>query len=408
SSGNSQADIEKITLKIVPWFSYGIFIIAGFSFLLNYCYLSQGLSGAVLSAIAVLIISCPCALALSVPTAVGSGIFLGLKKGILIRDGAVMEKMQGIKNYFFDKTGTLTEGSPSVINYSFFSDRKDIPAVIYKMEYGSSHPSGRSIRSFLEKEFPDECHQIQIDLSEVQNHPGRGLEMNHAGKISKLGSYHFIFSKNDEPDAKIRAFLSENLDSSCIFFSENDIVYAAFALKDSLRPSSKETTEILMQEGNVYILTGDSRSAAEAVGKELLLPETHVYSELKPEEKQKMIETIAEKEAVCMMGDGYNDSVALSAADVSVVLSRGAPLSLEHAQVILLNNDPYDLLTAKRISEKTMFTIRLNLIFSLGYNLIAIPFAALGYLLPVWCAVFMSVSSLTVVGSSIYFRWRGV
>ena len=411
TSGNEKSRMEKFALRLVPWFTAVIILISGFAFIFNYYIIGTGISAAVLSSIAVLIVSCPCALALSVPTAVGSGIYIGLKKGILIRDGAVMENLTQVNKYFFDKTGTLTSGFPSVVDSVYFSDKNKIIEMVMMLEYGSAHPTGRALISYIREKYPEISNKKIVPPSDILHVPGKGIEYTVEDVKIKLGSEVFVINNQYESSnnaLEAASFTEKNIKFSNIFYSENGTVKAVFSLRDDFRPATKETVRILSEENEIFILTGDSRSAAASCASDLEIDKDHVFSELTPVEKKNLIMEKSLSSQVCMIGDGFNDSIALSAADVSIVLSRGAPLSLEYAKIILLQNDLKDILVAKKISEKTVKTIRINLIFSLIYNFLAIPFAAAGFLLPVWCAIFMSVSSLTVVGSSIFFRWRGV
>ena len=407
TSGNEQSHVEKFTLRIVPWFTAIILTVAGSSFIYHYYFADSNLATSLLSVISVLIISCPCALALSVPTAVGSGIYAGLKKGILIRDGAVIENLVKIKKYFFDKTGTLTIGAPSVVDFMILYDENEVIEMIFKLEHGSSHPTGRALYSHMRIIYPDILSLYEPSEDDIVQIPGRGLKYNDNGREYRLGSESFVNETLvGENDDQIKNYLLKNREHSNILFSENGRVKAVFSLRDELRPTSLKTIKELSLNKEIFILTGDSRSAAMTVADELAIDHDRVFHDLLPDEKKVLIDQISNREHICMVGDGYNDSVALSHADVSIVLARGAPLSLEYAKIILLKNDLMDILVAEKISKRTVMTIRINLAFSLFYNLIAIPFAAAGLLLPVWCAIFMSVSSLTVVGSSIILRWR--
>ncbi len=412
STGLSRSRIEKITLKIIPLFSSAIMVFAGLTFTYWMWVLDAGVGPSMTAAIAVLIVSCPCALALSVPTAIGSAIYLGLTHGILVRDGSVLESFAKIKNYFFDKTGTLTKGRPELIGYEIAGNTGEVIPVVEFMESGSAHPVGRSLLEFA-RDFRKSNREIKFrpagfarnDLREV---PGRGMEV-LGKKVWRLGNREFLKEAGCDLIG-FDHFRQKHKDATVVGIADGNRLAGIFALKDTSDENTRETLSILQKRGvNTLMLTGDNEHAALSIASEMNIPEENVHANLLPADKEKIVvQAITHAGDAVMVGDGYNDAIALSRATVSVVLARGAPLSLEHAGIILLQNNLSGILSAEELSRKARRTIYLNLTISLIYNSVMIPIAASGMLLPIWCSLFMSLSSLTVVGISIFLRIRGL
>lgn len=401
-AGMHKTGIERITLQIIPWFSNGILLIAIMTFIIQFWLLGSGIHGAITATISVLIISCPCALALAVPTAIGSALYLGLSKGILVREGGVLENLASIRHFFFDKTGTLTTGRPQVVKAESFSP--DGFSLAHHMETGSLHPVGRAIQEYSRKKgVPGEFSGVPDEV------PGQGVTLEIGSTLYRLGKPDFL--DLDPGERGVLEDFINTVDSATVVGLEGGgKLMALFGLKDRPEESARKSVEALLHESNrVEILTGDARGPALGIAAEMGIPPEQVRSDLLPDQKEKIVDEIeSQGKHTCMVGDGYNDAVALSRASVSIVMARGAPLSLEHAGIILLQNDLQGLHTARKLARRTMGTIYTNLGLSLLYNGIMIPVAASGLLLPVWCSLFMSLSSLTVVGISTALRLRGL
>ena len=409
-AGNAQSGIEQLTKKLIPYFSIIVVAISSGSFFAHYFLLHAGFEKAIVSAIAVLIVSCPCALALSVPTAAGAAMYNGLKNGILIRDGAVLEILSRVKEFFFDKTGTLTAGRPSVIDSILL--KGNALSIVETMEEGSTHPVGRSLLDFVRKSREDESvvwiGDDEIVLSkkadQIEEIPGRGMIMQSGDESYRLGNP--TFHEIAIPES-INDFIAKYNHATVVVLSSKTEVLAAFALADVLEDHTAASIEKLKEKYKINILTGDAGGPARGIAEQLHLDIKNVHYNLLPQDKERIIQEASDKEVCCMVGDGFNDAIALSRASVSVGLSRGAPLSLEHAGVILLQNDLRGVLHALRIAASASKNMKLNLGFSFLYNSVMIPLAAAGLMLPVWCALLMAASSLTVVATSTFFRIRG-
>lgn len=408
SAGMGKSGIERITLKIIPYFSTAILLVAAGAFLGWYFWGGLDFNSAIVVAIAVLIVSCPCALALAVPTAIGSGMYLGLTRGILVRDGGVLEALNRVDQIFFDKTGTITRGKPSVVNALHLTDLNDSLNMIEFMEQGSPHPVGKALLDYVRK-MKSGSNDLLDSGHAIQEIPGKGILLHSESDEYRLGNIKYLEEGGVSLTNDVLSFLQENHNTSIVGLSRGDQLYSVLALKDTPEENAIQTIRSLKQEGlGVSILTGDNVGASRDVGKLIGLDDKNVYAGLLPSEKETIVKaSVDDGNTVAMVGDGYNDAIALSRASVSIVLSRGAPLSLEHAGLILLQNDLQGLNRARTLARRTLRTITLNLSLSLLYNSIMIPIAASGLLQPVWCALFMSASSLTVVGISILLRMRG-
>ncbi len=425
-SGMEKSRIEQVAQKQIPFFSFAVIFIALATFLYWFFYAGADVRSALEATISVLIISCPCALALSVPTAIGSALYLGLTHGIMVRDGGVLEALNRSVRYFFDKTGTITRGRPAVVDHLIFQNGMPVEAesgmevaAIFDrmrfMEQGSYHPVGRSLFEFARhrwQELTGEKGRSKQEFS-GQKHElaGKGVFLEWEGGITVAGNLDMLQEYGIELHPSSNAFRNKHHDSIIVGLGTDGVLQALFALQDEpLESAAPIFDKLLSQGGSVSILTGDRKESALTVARSVGLSEESVHASLLPVDKEKFVNEAVKESGnrVCMVGDGYNDAVALSRASVAVVMAKGAPLSLEHAGVILLQNDLNGLLRAKSLAKRAMFTIRSNLAMSLLYNSIMIPIAASGHLLPVWCALFMSLSSLTVVGNSILLRLRGL
>ncbi len=432
TGGRRQSRIERSTGRLVPWFGFGVLAIAAGSFTYFYGIAGAGLETALLAAVSVLIVSCPCALALSVPTAAGAALFMGLREGVLFRDGRVLEELDTIRDFRFDKTGTLTGGRPRVIASRFYTadDRSTDPSEILEMirtlESGTMHPIGLALLEFARTaqanlagspdrpdaddarpEFHESARLLRAaaDPAErVQNVAGRGLYDAHTD--TRLGSLAFLgLSAERESLERELGASSENSteNSTLVGLTRENRLLAVFALSDSARSDARATLDFLRARNcSLSILTGDQEQPALRLAREVGVAPENVYANLLPAEKTALIRQAPGR--VAMVGDGFNDAPALAAADLSIVHALSAPLSLEQAGIVLLNNRLSELQSAVRIAGAARRVMRANLGFSLLYNAVMIPLAAMGLLLPIWCALFMALSSLTVIGSSALFR----
>lgn len=364
--------------------------------------LRSGWESGLLTAMSVILIACPCALALATPLAIWAALATAARRGVLFRSGEALERLSGIRAVRWDKTGTLTTGTPSVRNL-LCEDESERPIVedcAADLVAGSTHIYSAAIRRHLEE---TSCLSM---LSEVETVPGRGLRMHlpTIGVIS-LGSLSFMADSGLSAGPVLSAELSRAgvADASYVWIGWQGQIRGTFVLEESLRPEAAAAIESCRGLNlDLAVLTGDRRERALRWQQELNLP---VVAELLPEQKLAEIRLAHERcGSVAMVGDGLNDAPALAAADIGIAMGCGADVTRDSADVCLLPNDLRLVPWAIRFSRRTISTIRQNLGWSFGYNGIGVIVAACGWLHPAVAAVLMVVSSLFVLGNSLRLR----
>ena len=345
---------------------------------------------AIFSAVAVLVIACPCALGLATPTALMVGSGKGAENGILIRNGAAIQRMNEVTTVVFDKTGTLTEGKPKVIQVKQLSTigENDLIRMAASIEKHSTHPLGAAIVQLANEK------QIGLDeVSDVQASAGKGMTGKIGSAVIKVGSAGFV------------GFNGEiNETGSHVFIAVDNTVYGVFILADEMKDNAGETIQSLkLQNIKTVILTGDKKEAAHLLADQIGIDE--IYAEVLPEDKTHIIKSLQDKgEIVCMLGDGINDAPAIAQADVGVAMGTGTDIAMETGDIILVKGDLLKLNQTFSLAKKTFQKIRQNLFWASIYNLIAIPLAIFGVLHPVLAEAAMALSSINVVGNSNRLR----
>ena len=345
---------------------------------------------AIFSAVAVLVIACPCALGLATPTALMVGSGKGAENGILIRNGAAIQRMNEVTTVVFDKTGTLTEGKPKVIQVKQLSTigENDLIRMAASIEKHSTHPLGAAIVQLANEK------QIGLDeVSDVQASAGKGMTGKIGSAVIKVGSAGFV------------GFNGEiNETGSHVFIAVDNTVYGVFILADEMKDNAGETIQSLkLQNIKTVILTGDKKEAAHILADQIGIDE--IYAEVLPEDKTHIIKSLQDKgEIVCMLGDGINDAPAIAQADVGVAMGTGTDIAMETGDIILVKGDLLKLNQTFSLAKKTFQKIRQNLFWASIYNLIAIPLAIFGVLHPVLAEAAMALSSINVVGNSNRLR----
>ena len=345
---------------------------------------------AIFSAVAVLVIACPCALGLATPTALMVGSGKGAENGILIRNGAAIQRINEVTTVVFDKTGTLTEGKPKVIQVKQLSaiGENDLIRMAASIEKHSTHPLGAAIVQLANEK------QIGLDeVSDVQASAGKGMTGKIGSAVIKVGSAGFV------------GFNGEiNETGSHVFIAVDNTVYGVFILADEMKDNAGETIQSLkLQNIKTVILTGDKKEAAHLLADQIGIDE--IYAEVLPEDKTHIIKSLQDKgEIVCMLGDGINDAPAIAQADVGVAMGTGTDIAMETGDIILVKGDLLKLNQTFSLAKKTFQKIRQNLFWASIYNLIAIPLAIFGVLHPVLAEAAMALSSINVVGNSNRLR----
>ncbi|EMA05152.1 copper-translocating P-type ATPase [Haloferax mediterranei ATCC 33500] len=352
--------------------------------------------------VTVLVIACPHALGLAVPLVVAINTSTAAQNGMLVRDRIAMEEARNLDTVMFDKTGTLTKGEQGVVGVQTTEvwDEKRVFEIAAGVESDSEHMIARAIRNSAEE------RGVQREqVTGFENLRGLGVRATADGETVHLGGPNLIEKLGVEPSGEIAAFAAEagaNAQTVIYLVRENSKVVAAFALADVVRDESRQAIEALHAMGiEVAMLTGDSEDVAKAVAEELGIDQ--YFSEVLPEEKDTKVEQLqSEGKLVAMVGDGVNDAPALARADVGVAIGSGTDVAIESGDIILVDNNPLDVVRLIRLSKASYRKMQENLVWATGYNVIALPLAA-GVLAPVGIllspaigAVFMSLSTIIV------------
>ncbi len=385
-------DIQRLADQISAVFVPVVLTIALLTFFLGHFAFGVSTQKALMNAIAVLVISCPCAMGLATPTAVMVGVGRLARKGILIRGGQTVELLARIKNMVFDKTGTLTSGQLQLAGIDYFSQEKSkVNKLILELEKHSSHPIARA----LMQEMAAAQNGYELRLASVTEIPGEGLKgVDLQQNEYRLGSARVLPEGWEPTDHQI-------------YLVENKEVLAGIKLQDDLREDAADLIEYLDQQGvKSILLSGDQRPKVAAMARKLGMEE--YYAEQLPTDKLDRLDRLSAQAPTAMVGDGINDAPALAKATVGISLSNATQVAIQSAKVVLLNGRLGSLRAALAISKATVITIRQNLFWAFAYNVVAIPIAALGFLNPMWGAIFMAFSDLVVIGNSVRLRFRRI
>ena len=341
---------------------------------------------AIYATIAVLVIACPCALGLATPTALMVGTGLGAENGILIRDGAAIQRLNEVNMILFDKTGTLTQGKPVVKKVHQISSimENDLIRMAASLEKESTHPLAKAIVKLAEEK------EMGLDpVTEIEVIPGKGISGKYGSAILKVGNASFTDSTTDLSLTVTPVFLS--LNNECI---------GIFEIEDAIRHDSEDTISSLKSAGYTCVLvTGDKKEIADSLSKQLNIDLTH--SEVLPDEKANIVTSYQDQGfVVAMVGDGINDAPAIAQADVGIAMGSGTDIAMETGEIVLAHGDLKAVLRATRLAKATFNKIKQNLFWAFIYNIVAIPLAFVGVLHPVMAEVAMALSSINVVGNS--------
>ncbi len=341
---------------------------------------------AILNAIAVLVISCPCAMGLATPTAVTVGLGRMTRNGLMIKGATTIERLAGVQTILFDKTGTLTTG---LLKVRQIKSKAGLEAVvrssIYQMELRSSHPIARALVTYLGNTRVDPS----LELKSIEEVAGKGMKaFDQEGRLITL--------QRDELD---------NQEGYHLALERAGEKIGHVALEDELRPEAKNVISALQKKGySCWLVSGDREENVKRVG-ELTGIEQVVAAQL-PQDKYALIDTLQKEQGLAMVGDGINDAPALERASVGIAMAGAAHTAMQSAKVALLEPDLNLLLRLFHLSKLTLRTIKENLFWAFAYNIVAIPMAFLGYLNPMWGALFMAFSDLVVIGNSIRLKYR--
>ncbi len=397
----SKAPVQRLADKISGIFVPVVVAIAFMTFL-GFYFIEGDFNTALLNSVAVLVIACPCALGLATPTAIMVGTGKGAENGILIKSGEHLERTHEMDAIIFDKTGTITKGEPVVTDIIAFNDidRNELLRIAASVEKASEHPLGQSI--VLEAE--SKLLKI-VTPSEFTAIPGKGLRANFEGKDVAIGNRKLMLENNiDLDNMESELFNLENEGKTAMLVSIDGNLAGIIAVADQVKDTSLEAIKELKTMGlEVYMITGDNKRTAEAIGKQVGI--TNILADVLPENKADVVENLkSQGKHVGMVGDGINDAPALAAADVGFAIGTGTDVAMEAADITLMRGDLEGVVTAIRLSHRTMKTIRQNLFWAFFYNAIGIPFAAFGFLNPMVAGAAMSFSSVSVVTNSLRLK----
>jgi len=380
--------VQKLGDQVAAIFVPAVILIAAVTFVLTYFLGHAGIQHPLMNAIAVLVISCPCAMGLATPTAVMVGLGRAAKNGILIKGGDTIEAVTQTKYIVFDKTGTLTTGKFH-INKIKIEKGIDIEAVrgtITAIEERSNHPIARSLVSEL-KNLP----QQKLILKSVTEEKGLGMRAEDVD-----GNHYFLGlgKSNAESDFNVSLY-------------KNQVLLAEIEIDDEIKPQAASLITSLKQMGIIpVLLSGDKQNRCLKVAKAIGIDEVH--GEKLPGEKLTMIDVYKKKGQTIMVGDGINDAPALTKADVGISMNDSSQVAIQSARVILLNTDLYSLVKFLQISRHTLITIKQNLFWAFAYNIVAIPIAAFGFLNPMVGAFAMAFSDVVVIGNSLRLKAKKI
>ncbi|MES2062163.1 MAG: cation-translocating P-type ATPase [Bacteroidota bacterium] len=380
--------VQKLGDKVASIFVPVVLLIALGTFVITYFATDAGMQRSMMNAIAVMVISCPCAMGLATPTAVMVGLGRAAKNGILIKGGDTIEAVANTKYVLFDKTGTLTTGKFSIkeIKVEEGFNIEQIRGVISAIEERSNHPIAKSFVNELQA-YP----QQKIILRTAKEEKGLGMRAEDVD-----GNNYFLGSaKHKTPD------------HFNLTLYRNQVRMAQIAVDDTIKPNAAALIAQLKKAGIVPVLvSGDKALRCNALAATLGIKEVH--GEMLPEDKLKVVDMYRKKGKTIMIGDGINDAPALTQADVGVSMNDASHIAIQSAKVILLNTDLQSVVTFLQISKHTLITIKQNLFWAFAYNIVAIPIAALGFLNPMVGAFAMAFSDVIVIGNSLRLKIKKV
>lgn len=396
---NSHAPIQKLTDKVSDIFVPVVLILAILTFLTWYIFLDTSVARALIFAVSVVVIACPCALGLATPTALMVGTGRGAKMGILIKNGEVLEAVNDVKTVVFDKTGTITVGKPQVTD--IVGDEAQVLQIAASLEDSSEHPLAAAILA--------RAKTAQITAKAVDNFQaieGKGVSAVIDGKTGFVGNNKLLTDFKFDNALAQQEIKLQNEAKTVVFVGLDDRIIGMIAIQDVPKATSSEAIANLKARGlKTVMLTGDNQRVAQAVAAQVGIDE--VIADVLPGDKAEQVQAFQKNGKVAFVGDGINDAPALTIADVGIAMGSGTDIAIDAGGIVLVKNDLRDVDKALALSRKTFNRIKLNLFWAFIYNVLGIPvaagvFFAIGFTLSPELAGFaMAFSSLSVVTSSM-------
>jgi Cu+-exporting ATPase len=409
SAQAGKAPIQRVVDRVSAVFVPVVLGVALLTFL-AWTAVSGDWEQALVNAVAVLVIACPCALGLATPTAIMAGTGVAARRGILIKDAGALELAHAVGTVAFDKTGTLTQGKPSLVAVEAAGGRTrdELLRLAAALQRSSAHPLAQAVADAAR------AQQLAVpDARDARALPGRGLEGVVEGQRLALGSSRLLHELGvDAGPLRQQAERLEHDGRTISWLVRQDGGHAELlgllAFGDTLKESAREAVARLHELGiRTLLLSGDNRGSAQAVARALGIDD--VRAEVLPADKAEIVRQLrAEGRVVAMVGDGINDAPALAAADVGIAMSTGTDVAMETAGITLMRGDPRLVADAIDVSRRTYAKIKQGLFWAFAYNVLGIPLAALGFLNPVIAGAAMALSSVSVVSNALLLRrWRG-
>ncbi|XKE96432.1 heavy metal translocating P-type ATPase [Metaplanococcus flavidus] len=398
----SKAPIQNLADKISGIFVPIVIGIAILTFLITFYF--TDFSAALVSAVAVLVIACPCALGLATPTAIMVGTGKGAEHGVLIKGAEYLQLIRNVDAIILDKTGTITKGEPEVTDVKAFGiDKDELLRLVASAETGSEHPLGQSI---IQK-----AKEKKIQLSDATNFeavPGHGIYASIDGKRLAVGNKKLM----EREDILLESYKTEiealeEKGKTVMMAAEDGSLLGYVAVADTVKKTSRQAIRELKALGiEVIMMTGDNERTAQAIAAEVGVD--RVLAEVLPEGKAEQVEKLKQEgKRVAMVGDGINDAPALATADVGIAIGTGTDVAIEAADITLMSGDLLAIVETIQLSQATMRKIKQNLAWAFGYNILLIPVAAFGLLNPILAGAAMAFSSVSVVTNTLFLkRWK--
>ncbi len=396
---NSHAPIQNLTDKVSEIFVPAVLILSILTFLVWYVFLGATIAKALIFAVSVVVIACPCALGLATPTALMVGTGRGAKMGILIKNGEVLEEVNDVKTVVMDKTGTITNGKPEVTD--IVGDSKQVLSIAASLEESSEHPLATAIM--------DKAKTENIQANTATNFSaveGKGVTALVDNQKAFVGNDKMLSDVEIDSELQDKMVQLQNEAKTVVFVGVGNKIIGLIAIQDAPKATSKEAIATLKARGlRTVMLTGDNQRVAEAIAKEVGIDE--VIADVLPGDKADHVQALQKDGKVAFVGDGINDAPALTMADVGIAMGSGTDIAIESGGIVLMKNDLRDVAKALELSRKTFNRIKLNLFWAFIYNVLGIPvaaglFFAVGLSLsPELAGLAMAFSSLSVVTSSV-------
>ncbi|MBP7956728.1 MAG: heavy metal translocating P-type ATPase, partial [Psychrobacter sp.] len=406
----SRAPIQKLVDQVAGWFVPIVIVTSIITFIVWAIFGPEpAMTYALVNAIAVLIIACPCALGLATPMSIMVGTGKGAQNGVLIKNAEALESMEKVDTIVVDKTGTLTAGKPELtaIDVQVGQDEDEFLALVASVESASEHPLAEAIvRAAQERSL------IIPKATDFKSITGEGVQAVVDGKKVAIGNSKLMESLNSfDNELSTKADVRRKDGETVMFVAIDGKAAGIISVADPIKPSTKEAISLLHDAGlKVVMLTGDNEKTAQAVANKLGIDE--VYADVSPEDKNRIVKEMQDSgKLVAMAGDGINDAPALAQANVGIAMGTGTDVAMESAGITLLKGDLMGIAKAYKLSHATMRNIRQNLFFAFIYNALGVPIAA-GVLYPIFglllspmiAAAAMSLSSFSVIANALRLR----